>query len=221
MIRTIFLLALLGLSQLDHASAFYYNQYHAHPPVQPVMLPEASDLFPSYEQQQQQQQNQVMEQEANGNAYSNPAALWSAASQPSPLQNLYQGDLSASRSDYYPLPRGLMYGSPSEARESQDVCATGFVEHCLMQANNDGEQRLLASMVAGNRSDEQETLRREFDGMCHVVTRFIECLNAHYVKCSPLSRQQVINQQMANAKDMFAESWSQLCAADGIVRQRE
>ena len=213
MLHSVCLLALLGLSQLDQSSAFYYNQYHANPPVQPVMLPDASEFYPRYDQQQQQQ-NGALEQEGNNNAYSNQILWSSAESQQNPMQNMYQDE---SASDYYSQPRRMMYGAPSQ-EQPQDVCATGFVEHCLVQANNDGQQRLLASM-SNNQTSEKETLRREFDGMCHVVTRFIDCLNAHYFKCSPISRQQAIDQQMANAKDMFADSWSQLCANDGMVRQ--
>lgn len=212
MYRSFFLLSLLALSRLEGTVAFYYNQYRADAPVHHVMLPQASDLFPALYNERQQNS----EHEANGNGYNNPDALWANA-QASTTQNLFAQNDEPNQVDsqYYPMSRGMLYGAPPQ--ESADVCASGFVEHCLVQANSDGEQRLMLASMVANRTGatEQETLKSEFDGMCHVVTRFIDCLNTHYFKCSPVGRQ--VDQQMA--KDIFADSWAQLCASNSLVRQ--
>lgn len=105
-------------------------------------------------------------------------------------------------------------------QQPQDVCQTGFVEHCLVQANADGEQRLMLSLALNRTGNEQMTMASEFDGMCHVVVRFIDCLNQHYVKCSPVQAESVgaLGGGGGN-KDIFLESWTQLCSQDGSVRK--
>ncbi|KAH9406449.1 hypothetical protein TYRP_013427 [Tyrophagus putrescentiae] len=230
---------------LDPSLAFYYNQYHQQNGgagvVQPVLFPLASDLYPAYgggsglSSAQQRSDNEAAEAELNGNAYSNPAALWNSASNRQQvmqgmLQNMYIQNDEPSQADsqayYAQMAQMQQQQQQQQPPQQQDVCASGFVEHCLVRANADGEQRLmLASMVANQTAatpnGEQATLTTEFDGMCHVVTRFIDCLNAHYLKCSPLNggRQPALDQQMAHAKDAFAESWAQLCAPDSSVRR--
>ena len=235
---------------LDPSLAFYYNQYHQQNGgagvVQPVLFPLASDLYPAYgggsglsSSAQQRSDNEAAEAELNGNAYSNPAALWNSASNRQQvmqgmLQNMYIQNDEPSQADsqaYYAQMAQMQQQQQQQQQQppqQQDVCTSGFVEHCLVRANADGEQRLmLASMVANQTAatpnGEQATLTTEFDGMCHVVTRFIDCLNAHYLKCSPLNggRQPALDQQMAHAKDAFAESWAQLCAPDSSVRRSE
>ena len=175
-----------------------------------AMFPDGSNLNPSLQQQRRQQLEELGQENNhnNNNVYTS--------------SNLYQDDSSSS----YPsiLSRGMMFQETQQPvavdGTKGDVCAAGFVEHCLILANNDGERRLLATMVANQTAfestpSEYETLTKEFNGMCHVVIRFIDCLNEHYLKCSPISRQQ--HQQ--DTKDMFAESWTSLCAPDGQVRK--
>lgn len=98
---------------------------------------------------------------------------------------------------------------------TEDVCQSGFVEYCLIQANQDGEQRLLAAENRTGDHQDEQMLAREFDGMCHVVVRFIDCINHHYIRCTPA---QSVN-QLANVKDVFYQSWNQLCSTDGPVRR--
>lgn len=215
-------------SQLEPSLAFYYNQYPQYQGGngQPMMLPLASDLYPAAAAvYAQQRSDNEAEQESNGNAYTNPAALYGQQQQAGIMQNMYIQNDEPSQSDsqyYAQMSRQQML----QQQQPQDVCATGFVEHCLVRANADGEQRLMLASMIANRTvfnNEQATLTSEFDGMCHVVTRFIDCLNAHYLKCSPLSgagrQQQLDHQKIAHAKDVFAESWGQLCAPDSSVRR--
>lgn len=171
--------------------------------------------------------NQQNGAQSNGfpsmNAYKSSQDLWQASSA---QHNLYVNDENGYRQAAEAV-QPLLYqwaaarnSAPSSQEassesSSSDVCQTGFVEHCLVKANSDGEQRLVESMALNQTgAAEHKILTSEFDGMCHVVLRFIDCLNEHYVKCSPVS-----NQNEAPPKDMFYESWSQLCTADGAIRK--
>lgn len=106
----------------------------------------------------------------------------------------------------------LMFSqSESNARALSDdgICQDGFVERCLIQVNQDGEQRLLE--IGANNQTGREDLINEFDGMCQVVIRFMECINKHYNRCNPISK----NQQNT---DVFYQSWSNMCASNSKTR---
>lgn len=165
---------------------FYYQQQQFQQPLVAPMLYAESHIYPNLEQFQAPPQPEVQQ----------------------PDETVWQ-ETSSSMQMPFRLP---FIPRPAEA---QDVCQTGFVEHCLIQANQDGQQSLMEA--AGNRTNEseQQLLAREFDGMCHVVIRFIDCLNHHYARCSPVQNGEGAHQ----LKDMFHQSWSGLCAADGRVRR--
>lgn len=100
--------------------------------------------------------------------------------------------------------------SNAKAWSDDGNCQDGFVERCLIQVNQDGEQRLLE--ISTNNQTGRDDLINEFDGMCQVVIRFMECINKHYNKCNPM---QPKNQQNT---DVFYQSWSNMCASNSKTR---
>ncbi|KAJ6224934.1 hypothetical protein RDWZM_003479 [Blomia tropicalis] len=221
------LATVIGSFHLDRmVTAFsYYNQFHLGSMMPgAIIYPESSNMYANYDHSMASSEPEPQQNDAN-NVYSNMAQqFWSNNNNNNNNNNQYSTD------SYYPSPIGReveeQYSASEQqtatANDEQDVCSTGFVEHCLMQANSDGEQRLMLSMAnnrTGQQQSERETLTQEFEGMCHVVIRFIDCLNAHYVKCSPVAPQSTNGmQQFTNAKDMFAQSWGELCADNGHIR---
>ena len=94
------------------------------------------------------------------------------------------------------------------------VCESGFVEHCLVAANQYGERRVLESLEMKNLT-ESGTIVREFDGMCTIVLQFIDCLNLHHRRCGGHEAQ-----QFSKNRDLFLESWTGLCDPQGETRAR-
>ncbi|KPM06990.1 hypothetical protein QR98_0054720 [Sarcoptes scabiei] len=118
---------------------------------------------------------------------------------------------------FQPQPALFMIGSDVVSMDSQ-ICSGGFVEHCLIQANQDGEQQLLSKSTIDNQTDlmvKDRKISIEFDGMCQIVIRFLDCINLHHQRCNPS-----LNNHQNLDDDVFYQSWKKMCDADSKTRNK-
>ncbi|XP_027201726.2 uncharacterized protein LOC113795718 [Dermatophagoides pteronyssinus] len=190
--------------------SMYYPNFRMVPVSSLEMMNVRSDYVGGGDQQPRQQQQQPW------GIRNLPS---SSSSYPSIEQQeqlaMLAAEASNNRMVYQPSNIGIVGGGGGGGNED-NICQGGFVEYCLIQANQDGEQSML---VIGSNNNNQtdkdkDQLSKEFDGMCQVVIRFINCINSNYFRCNPSSS--TLNPNT----DVFLNSWTNMCASDSKIRNK-
>ncbi|KAH9517347.1 hypothetical protein DERF_008026 [Dermatophagoides farinae] len=199
---SIIITGLFMLMTIQHTTmvhSMYYQNIRMVPAPSLEMMEVRSDPQNVYGQQQQQQQ-------------------WGIRNLPYPIeqQQMQIAPMFASEASN----NRMVYHQPNNNNGGgeDNLCQGGFVEYCLIQANQDGEQSMMMEIgTTGNRTDnndkDKDQLSKEFDGMCQVVIRFINCINSHYFRCNPTSSQNPNT-------DVFLNSWTHMCGSDSKIRNK-